>query len=236
MISTLLTTVPTESEGWVGRWSPGIGDPTVVGWFTVGAYLLAAWLCWRVFRLLGARDDRPKGEGVRVVATLLTLVLAIVAPKRRVVALPSRDRFRTLWFVLALCLLFLGINKQLDLQTALTEWGREIAVSEGFYQVRRPLQLAFMAAVFLAGLVALRAVLLLGRGAAGLRPVIGGVVFIACFVVIRATSFHHIDRLLGYDIGSVRVNWLIELGGIAFIAAGAYRQGQAVQRASGAAP
>ncbi len=34
-----------------GRWHPGIGDPTVVGWVTVGAYALATVLCamcaWR---------------------------------------------------------------------------------------------------------------------------------------------------------------------------------------------
>jgi hypothetical protein len=234
LIRTLLTTVPDAREGWVGRWSPGIGDPTVVGWVTVGAYLLAGWLCWRVFRRLGALDERPRGEGVRAAAMVLTLVLAVFAPQRRVVTIPSRDRFRTLWLLLAACLLFLGINKQLDLQTALTEWGRGIAVSEGLYQVRRPLQLVFIAAVVVGGLVALRAVLLLARGGSGLRPVIGGVVFLACFVVIRATSFHHVDLLLGHELGNVRVNWLIELGGIAFIAAGAYRQGLAVP--SGAAP
>lgn len=30
-----------------GRWHVGIGDPTPIGWITVAAYALAAWLAWR---------------------------------------------------------------------------------------------------------------------------------------------------------------------------------------------
>jgi hypothetical protein len=30
-----------------GEWRPGIGDPTVMGWVTVVAYLAASYACWR---------------------------------------------------------------------------------------------------------------------------------------------------------------------------------------------
>jgi tellurite resistance protein TehA-like permease len=229
LIRALLTTVPDERDGWVGRWSPGIGDPSFMGWLTVAAYLVAAWLCWRVFRRLRAPGDRAGVE--LVLATVATLILALVGSARRVAAIPARDRSRTLWLVVALALLALGINKQLDLQTALTEWGRGMALSEGWYQVRRPLQVVFIAAVLVSGLIALRAASRLARGDASLRPVIGGVVFITCFVVIRASSFHHVDLLIGYDISGVRVNWLLELGGIAFVAVAAYRQDRALAAA-----
>jgi hypothetical protein len=43
-----------------GRWTPGIGDPSVIGWFTVVAYLAAAACCaplvWRQAR--GPRFER----------------------------------------------------------------------------------------------------------------------------------------------------------------------------------
>jgi len=222
MTRTLLATVADASDGWVGSWSPGIGDPTFVGWFTVAAYLITAGLCWRAFRRVDQKG--PRHEAGAGAVMLATLIVAIAGAKRRVLAIPVRDRIRALWLVLSVFLLLLGINKQLDLQTALTEWGRMMAHSEGWYESRRIVQLAFIAAVILVGLVALRAVLLLAHGGVGLRSVVGGVVFLACFVVIRASSFHHVDRLLGYDIGNIRLNWVFELGGIAFIAVGAYRQ------------
>jgi hypothetical protein len=46
--------------------------------------------------------------------------------------------------------------------------------------------------------------------------------FLVTFVAVRAASFHHIDRWLGY--GVVRLNWVLELGGIALVALSALRQ------------
>jgi hypothetical protein len=41
----------------------------------------------------------------------------------------------------------LGINKQLDLQTALTELGRVLALSQGWYEQRQVVQFWFIAAL-----------------------------------------------------------------------------------------
>jgi hypothetical protein len=219
----LLATLPNEGRGWIGSWSPGIGDPNVVGWVTVVLYLAASALCWRQSRLL-ARGAAPSA---RLSSTLLTFALAFLGARRRLDALPARERLRTLWRGLAIVLLLLGINKQLDLQTALTEMGRILARSEGWYAVRRPVQLAFIAFVALFGLATFRAVLLLAAGELrSLRAVLAGTVFIIVFVTIRAASFHHIDRLLGTDIGGFRMNWIVEVGGLSFIIAGAYRSAE----------
>ena len=94
----------------------------------------------------------------------------------------------------------------------------------GWYATRRPVQLAFIAFVALVGLATFRAVLLLAAGELrSLRAVLAGTVFIIVFVTIRAASFHHIDRLLGTDIGGFRMNWIVEVGGLSFIIAGASR-------------
>jgi hypothetical protein len=41
------------------------------------------------------------------------------------------------------------------------------------------------------------------------------------FIAIRAASFHHFDRFIGHEVGGVRMNWILELGGISLIAANA---------------
>jgi hypothetical protein len=88
-----------HSGGWIGRWSPGIGAPTIVGWATVIFYCLGAWQCCRL-------------------ATAHSPAL--------------HQRKRAIWWTLTLGLLALGINKQLDLQTALTEIGRFVAIQQAW--------------------------------------------------------------------------------------------------------
>src|SRR4051812_36744366 len=70
-----------------GGWRPGIGDPTPIGWLTVAAYFVAAWLCWRT----GQQETRLKRNGLSGL----------------------RPRF---WYFLSAVLCLLGVNKQLDLQ------------------------------------------------------------------------------------------------------------------------
>jgi len=119
-------------------------------------------------------------------------------------------------------MLALGINKQLDLQTALAEGGRWLSRRQGWYEERRLVQVVFIAFVVALGLWALRALFVLARGQAGsVAGVLLGSVFLCCFVAIRASSFHHVDLLLGFSLGGVRVNAALELSGIACVLVGA---------------
>ena len=179
-----------------GRWRPGIGDPTVLGWVTVAAYLLAAAGCG----LAAWREPMPDGT---------------LRPRAR----PSR-----FWLCLAVIMLALGINKQLDLQSLVTQIGRDVIAARGLYSERRELQAAFIAAVVLACVAALAVFLWAARRTLTRRwPAIAGMVFILGFVVIRAASFHHVDAFLGARLGGLRWNWILELGGISVVAAGALR-------------
>jgi len=77
--------------------------------------------------------------------------------------------------------------------------------------------------VAVAGWWLFRSVLSLAHGnLRQMRTVLLGTVFLLCFVTIRAASFHHLDRLLGVHLGGVKVNALLELGGIAFVIHGAW--------------
>jgi hypothetical protein len=178
----------SDGHGLIGRWSPGIGDPTIVGWVTVVAYAAAAYLCWRV---LQRRHGLPSAE-------------------------------RKVWRMLYVATIALGINKQLDLQSALTEVGRIALHARGWYEQRQLVQLLFIASVATGGVVAIRWILRFAREAPrGTRVALYGFTSIVVFVGIRAASFHHIDRFIGFDVGGVRMNWLLELAGLIVLCVGA---------------
>ena len=173
-------------------WRPRIGDPTLMDWCITGGYLAASVICFVVAR----REGVAKPEANR-----------------------SSMRF---WLALAAMMLALGLNKQLDLQTLLTQMGREIARSGGWYGERRVIQAAFafncavLGAVF-AG-IGLR--MIWGQKLAAYLAYLG-VVFLVTFVVIRAASFHHIDTIL-YRLPAFgnRVNFGLEFGGILLVVIG----------------
>jgi Flp pilus assembly protein TadB len=93
-------------------------------------------------------------------------------------------------------LLALGINKQLDLQSALTEAARTLAHIQGWYHQRGIVQLSF---VLLVALCLVCAIVLIGwtRQAPGAtRLALLGAVLLLGFVVSRVASFHHLDRFI----------------------------------------
>jgi len=54
-----------------------------------------------------------------------------------------------------------------------------------------------------------------------------GATFLIAFVLIRAASFHHIDRLITSSIFGFRWNWILEMGGIIVVLlASRWRQNQ----------
>lgn len=173
------------NQGPVSKWYPGIGDPRFAGWLTVLLYAAAAWFTWR---LLSDWQELLTGT-VRY-----------------------EHRF---WKVLLIGLVLLGINKQLDLQTALIEIGRSMAHKQGWHPERHKFQIAFIAGIVIVGLALLATALSAMRGApsATLWALLGGTGLVL-FVSIRANSFHHVDAVLGLTISGLRINWLLETGGL----------------------
>jgi hypothetical protein len=130
------------------------------------------------------------------------------------------------WLVLTALMLLLGFNKQLDLQSLVTVVGRRVLRDWGLYGRRRTFQLAFILAVSIACAGLLAGLLWAGRRSPGRRGLaLVGMVFVIGFVIIRAASFHHVDVLLAATLGGLKWNWILELGGIAAVAAGAFRRG-----------
>ena len=183
------------NQGWVGRWSPGIGDPTIGGWVSVALYAGVAWACHRI---LSRRRQRP-------------------------VVLDRNEPF--LWRLLFIGVMTMGINKQLDLQSALSEWARLMAHEQGWYENRRQYQLAFIAAMPVAMLTAFSALaLMIWRTPAPTLLACAGAAGLVAFIAIRAASFHHVDEILNSQLGVLRLNWLLEIGSLAVIGLGALKR------------
>lgn len=147
----------------------------------------------------------------------IAAVLAVHASARA-----AERQQRLLWRTLAFILLLMALNKQLDLQSCLTNMVRREAIEDGWYGQHRRLQAYFIAALAAATL-ALGAVLawLLRRADLSSRVAAFGTMMIAAFVTLRAASFHHFDEILTIKLANWSAGSLLEAGGIVLIAAGA---------------
>src|SRR5690348_4626192 len=145
--------------------------------------------------------------------TVFLYAVAAVSVFRTLREVPERGE-SVFWHGVFFLLVALGINKQLDLQSALTEFGRVLAYSEGWYGERRTVQLWFIIAVA-ALCFALAIVLMVSiRRAPGPTWVaLLGMAVLFAFVLIRAASFHHIDRFIGARVLGLKWNWIFEIGG-----------------------
>ena len=189
------------TDGVSGRWEPGIGDPTFLGWFTVLAYGFTAYLCASAYRVVLGNHDNPRRA-------------------------EDRATLRKFWVGLGWLMAFLAVNKQLDLQTLLTEIARDAAREQGWYDTRRSVQVGFVKLVGLLALVTGSVITWRMRRLLGfvLRPLLG-IVCLLTFVTARAASFHHLDLMLRTEVLGLRTNGIFELSGIALVAWGARRIG-----------
>ncbi|MCX7590640.1 MAG: hypothetical protein N2255_03325 [Kiritimatiellae bacterium] len=167
------------------RWQPAIGDPTLLGWLTTLGYAVAAILSARkAVHLCGQAQHRDRGHA-------------------------------RVWWAVAVFLFLLAVNKELDLQSALTALGRAIARKHGWYPYRRTVQAWFIAGF--SGLVAaflLAVSYRLGRFWQKERVLLIAISLIAFFIIVRAASFHHVDRLLRIHLLGAKLAAVIELAAV----------------------
>lgn len=174
-----------------GHWRPGIGDPTVLGWVTTAEYLIASGLCGIYALRAGSVTDAMRF-----------------------------DWLRAFWWGLAVAMLLMGLNKQLDLQVLLLRVASRMSKVQGWHAVRYTVYKWFVMGTAFIGLI-----VTLWLGWACRRVwrqcalAIFGIALLVIFVVIRA-SFGTVE-ILGWRSGKFPMYWMLEIGGIACIAASA---------------
>lgn len=160
-------------------------------------------------------DPGPFGW-LTVLAYLLAAAVCWQACRR------SRPRDSRFWFFLSALLVALGINKQLDIQSLVTQTARDLAQWQGWYEYRQTLQTGFLIglAVSVAIAVSLSALICRGRPRGFLIGWTGATLLLG-FVLARAVSFHAADRLIRERLGGLQLNHVLEIGGIGLVALGA---------------
>jgi hypothetical protein len=163
-------------------------------------------LTWHV------KFDNPDVVGWSVVAAYLLAGICCIR------AALKGDEESKVWWLMAGVLIFLGINKQLNLQTLMIVLGRRAAVSGGWYERRRFVQAIFCVVFALCGfaffwLFAARARRFIVRN----RLAFAGIIVLLLFVVLRASTINHANEWFGVDLKDVHWAWLLELCGSALI-------------------
>ncbi len=124
-----------------------------------------------------------------------------------------------LWSGLSLLLCALGVSRQLDLHNLFTGLGRSLAYTQGWYDQRRGVQVVFIALVTLAFILSVKLIVThLPHCTRRHRLALLGTLFLTSFIITRAASFHHLDTLLHWHLGSMTINWILELWGITLVA------------------
>jgi hypothetical protein len=169
------------------------GDPSFLGWLTVAVYFLAAFLC-AVCAWRAGRNISPE----------------------------LRLQHRLIWAALAAVLLLLGLNKQLDLQSQLIPYGRDLVQSLGWADLSQTLQLVLVWGMAAGAVVSL---LLLAWWMRRLWRyywmLLLGLLFLARFIIVRLATFLGVSlpELSKYFGGlGLHLNYLLEITGTAVIA------------------
>jgi hypothetical protein len=167
--------------------------------------------------------DNPTFLGWTVVTFYITAALAC-GRAAQVAGGQARKEFSMFWSLLATLLMFLGVNKQLNLQTLLIVLGRRAAHTGAWYEHRRLAQAAFSAAFVLAAGVAIyvlanRAKLFFAENPFAWR----GLIILVVFVSLRAATINHVNDWFGVELYDDKWCWLLEICGSCLLALSALR-------------
>ena len=156
-----------------------------------------------------------------VAAYLACAILALLSAR----AHRKRERRPFIfWSLVSGWILLLAVNKQLDLQSLVTEIGRRIAWHQGWMAQRRVVQFWFIVGFGLLSLAGFAwFVYALRDLCKRFRLAFIGLFFLLSFIIIRAAGFHHFDEILHFRFLNLKMNWVLELSGIFIISAAAIK-------------
>ena len=172
-----------------GHWRLGVGDSTFIGWLITVAYLITSVFC------------------------------GIYAQRVDINSSVKQIRYhRVFWWSLAVVMLMMGINKQLDLQCLFIAIIKKIALTQGWYSQRSIFQIWFVTGFTISGLILL---IWLGWKLKRLWRQYGlallGILLLIVFVSVRVAPVHYLTRLPGWRLVIGLINSMLELTGIGLI-------------------
>jgi hypothetical protein len=125
---------------------------------------------------------------------------------------------RAIWFMVMTLMAFLCLNKQLDLQSLLTEAGRILSYKLGIYEQRREFQKWFMICLLAVSSLGALSTLIFFRGFWKQHLLLlAGLVMVIAYITLRAATFQHLDLLIDRHLENPMTGGLLETGGIALI-------------------
>ena len=130
------------------------------------------------------------------------------------------------WLGIAIFLLFLGINKQLDLQTLFIQTIRYLSIQHGWYEQRKLVQIAFVVLTSFSALVSLISLrIFFADSWCRYKVVWFGIILLCTFILLRMALFDGVNVFLHQgDIVTITIGTILELGGIVIIILGAKNQ------------
>jgi len=172
--------------------------------------------------------DNPDWRGWTVVAAYVAAAAFCAWAALARGKMGTNERYSSaIWWLLALGLLFLGINKQLDLQTLVIDLGRQAALAGGWIGEKRRVQLAVCAVLALAVVAAFWFVLARFRAFfVRHRWALAGVTILLLFILIRAASVNHVLERMNIRYEDKKWTWVLEVGGSGCLALAATKAGK----------
>lgn len=129
------------------------------------------------------------------------------------------------WFFISILLLFLALNKQLDLQSWMTITLKNHALENGWYADRHKYQAFFIFCLVILSFTSLAILLrVIWQRWKDFIITFTGLFFLVIFILVRASSFHHMDILINTEFSGIRLNWALELSGIFMVGWGARKR------------
>jgi len=172
----------------IETWQLSYGDKTIFSWIIVFLYLLAAYTSFRLGAALSKSNQ----------------------------SIFSYENI--FWYFISGLMIFLAFNKQLDLQSLLTILARDAAIRNGWWAVRRSYQFWFIGGMLAMSTGLLIFFIYILRGTIKNNYLaIMGLFLLLVFILVRAISFHHFDKLIGLSFIGIEINFMLEFSGIILI-------------------
>ena len=180
------------------------GHLTALGWTMFVLYLAAALLSFRAAK-------------------------ASVHSQPSVVRVQQSSEMGRIWVSLGVILAALGLNKPLNLQTVLIEFGRRMAGGENLSAYRAELHALFFLGFILAFMALVAVVLFrlragIARFARRQPLATGGCGLICIYILLRAASIDRVDQMQGFNMEHIPFLWPLEAGGLVLIIVQALRK------------